>query len=81
MSTSANTLSALVDILLRHHLTTLETVWDLTLPDVRRAIRLISPPSTTAPTASDLEALMRTFPDRQPHTANYFGGPMNDEPN
>lgn len=58
------TLNAVVDWLVRQRFATLETVWSLTLPDVRRAARIAAPPQTnTPPTSDDLAALMRAFPD------------------
>ncbi|WP_375570277.1 hypothetical protein ABWH92_16645 [Ahrensia marina] len=58
------TLNAVVDWLVRQRFATLETVWLLTLPDVRRATRIAAPPQTnTPPTPDDLAALMRAFPD------------------
>lgn len=58
------TLDSLADWLVRQRFATLETVWSLTLPDVRRAARIAAPPQTnTPPTPDDLAALMRAFPD------------------
>lgn len=63
-------LNAIADLLVRHRLASLETVWALTLPDVRRAMRLLNPDTTAAPSVQDLHALMQAFPDtptRQEH--------------
>lgn len=58
------TLENLADWLVRQRFATLDTVWSLTLPDVRRAARIAAPPQTnTPPTPDDLAALMRAFPD------------------
>ncbi len=62
--TNSVTLDGLVDWLVRHRFATLESVWTLTLPDVRRAARLAHPQSgTPPPSPTDLAALMRAFPD------------------
>lgn len=58
------TLERLADWLVRQRFATLETVWSLTLPDVRRAARLACPSTASrAPTPDDLAVLMRAFPD------------------
>lgn len=57
-------LETLVDWMVRQRFATLETVWTLTLPDVRRAARLAHPQAgTVPPSPDDLAALMRAFPD------------------
>jgi hypothetical protein len=57
-------LETLADWLVRQRFATLETVWALTLADVRRAARLAAPSTAiTPPTPDDLAALMRAFPD------------------
>lgn len=58
------TLDGVADWLVRQRFATLETVWLLTLADVRRAARLAAPSTTnTPPTPDDLAALMCAFPD------------------
>jgi hypothetical protein len=58
------TLDGLIDWLVRQRFATLESVWTLTLPEVRRAARLAHPQTGThPPTPDDLAALMRAFPD------------------
>lgn len=58
------TLENLADWLVRQRFASLETVWSLTLADVRRAARLAAPSAAnTPPTRDDLAALMRAFPD------------------
>ena len=62
-----STLEALADWLVRHRLATLDGVWALTLPDLRRAARILGPQASLAPpTQNDLAALMRAFPDTHP---------------
>lgn len=57
------TLESVVAALLRARLATLTDVWDLGFADVRRAGRLMSSQKLAAPTHSDLQALMRSYPD------------------
>ncbi len=58
------TLDDLVCWLIRNRFATLESAWDLTLSDIRRAIELAHPPgAATPPSRDDLAVLMRTFPD------------------
>lgn len=58
------TLENLADWLVRQRFASLETVWSLTLADVRRAARLAAPSTASAPpTLDDLAVLMRAFPD------------------
>lgn len=58
------TLENLADWLVRQRFATLETVWLLTLADVRRAARLAAPSTASVPpTLDDLAVLMRAFPD------------------
>ncbi|MFN3171528.1 MAG: hypothetical protein ACE37E_12665 [Hyphomicrobiales bacterium] len=60
-------LETLADWLVRQRFATLDTVWALTLSDVRRAARLAAPSTAiTPPTPDDLAALMRAFPDMPP---------------
>lgn len=51
--------------LLRARLATLEGVWALGFADVRRAARLLSSHTPQAPRRSELDALMRAFPDTE----------------
>ena len=65
--TSPRSLEAVADWLVRHRLATLDGVWALTLPDLRRAARILGPQRGVAPpTRDDLAALMRAFPDTHP---------------
>ncbi|MFK7793290.1 MAG: hypothetical protein AB8B88_11550 [Devosiaceae bacterium] len=67
-------LDALADLMVDQGFATLETVWSLGLRDVRRALRLHSPRgAATAPSAEDLAALLRAFPDRS-HTTTEKDG-------
>ena len=56
-------LEDLVEALLRARLAGLDTVWALGFADVRRAARLICPPSAQPPSPHELAALMQAYPD------------------
>ncbi|MBO6674921.1 MAG: hypothetical protein JJ908_01705 [Rhizobiales bacterium] len=74
--TAIVTLEGLVDWLMRQRFATLETVWTLSLPDVRRAAHLANPQTSTLPPSSDdLAALMRAFPDTTKLEDNGHGQP------